>query len=326
MPAYHRFDVPALIEEPEYTTEIISHPSFRATREAMPYVFVANESKEQWLTQRMNVVTGTDVAKLCTGGPIIKERLAQEKRTPSAPLPETKALRWGHEREPFIIESINKHFNVELLPNTMLTISKEHALYACTPDAVSKDFVSAIAECKTHNGEIEAIPPLHEFQIRWNMFVTGAKVGYYAVEEHVDYVPTALKVFVVEHDEAMIDYMTEEAEEFIDKYWQPEAQRHDTFNPELDALIEQYRELAERKKQLESEEKKLKDRVRTILGPFEETAYMSNAGSISAAYSKPRLTMDTKRMLEEVPEIVEMYGKYTESKLPTLRITPAKEN
>lgn len=316
--------VPDLVESPEHTTDIITHPSYAELRKNLPYTFVENNSQEQWLQQRSTAVTGTDVAKICVGGPIAKERLAKEKRSPSSPIPSTRAMEWGHEREPKIIAAINEHMGTDLLPNTMLTLSKENTLYGCTPDAVSQDFTSAIAECKTHNGVITSIPEAHEFQIRWNMFVTGAKVGYYAVEEHVDYVPTELKIFVVAHDDAMIDYMLSEVDEFIENYWRVGQEQTDGANPELDELIDQYRDLADRKKALEQEEKELKDRVRTILGPFNETSYLSEAGAVSASYPKPRLTMDTARMMQEVPEIVQEYGKYTESKLPTLRITPAK--
>ena len=288
---------------------------------AQRYTFIRSSSEQEWLEARTRMLTATDMARMMSGGPVVMERVADEKRTPPAPLHPTKALTFGHEREPVMLAQVNKNYGINLIHNTDVGHLVSDPRMGGTPDAISED-MSYIGECKTFSGIRTEVPKEHYFQCMWNMFIFGAEKCYYIVEEHVDFVPTDPqnpKVWIIERDDAVIADMVAKAEEFFDNY---EVEK--TSDADLDAIIEEYRQVLADEKAVKKRKSDLQEKVRNIKGAFTEFGYTSDAGSISAAFAAPRLTMDTKRLMAEKPEIVEEYGKYSTSKMPSLRITPKK--
>lgn len=287
------------------------------------YEFIRSSSEQEWLEARQRMITATDAARLCAGGPVIMERIKEEKKRPPEPLFPTKALEFGHEREPHIIDYINatlgKDKGFKLEHNIDVGFLKADPRKGGTPDAIDEKN-KIVGECKTFSGTRTEVPKDHFYQCMWNIYIFNADYCVYAVEEHVDFVPQQTKLWVIERDEDVIADMVAKVEEFFEAF-PVEA----SVDEELDSIIEAYAAVLEEEKSIKERKAALQDRVRTLKGALTVFGYVSDHGSISASFHSPRFTLDTKAIQAEHPEIAEKYGKYSERKLPTLKISPVKK-
>lgn len=273
-----------------------------------------------WLVKRQSLVTATDMSRLMTGGPIIMERIAEEKRNPPQPLKPTRTLDWGHEREPFIVSRMNEMTGYSMKHNTELCVRIDEEKFGGTPDAIS--FVEpVVGECKTYSGERFAITDEHFYQCGWNIYVTNSELCCYGWEEHDDFVPRGdVQMQIINKDQSLIDAMIMKAYDFLD-YLNTSSQ---TASEELDRLILEHDKFNDMEKKAKAEKERVKNLIRSLKGAYNEYGYVSDVGSISSSYPKPRAKINEAKLRKDLPDVYDKYVTITEQMKPTLTISRKK--
>ena len=278
----------------------------------------------EWQQARRECVTATDVAKLANGGASVWAQLRSEKLRGSK-FTGNKYTLHGQAREPVIADRVKgdgwEH-------NQHLMLWEHDQRFAATPDLIH-DAWEMVGDIKTAKRDAkfppeEYTPPQKYIdQVLWQMLVTDAQAGLiitecYAEIDGVMWPEPDLRKFKVEWDNDRIRYLKETATKFLEKT--------DSY---LDLLLADYAtELANYqavKEQKDEVYDRIKKHAKTQGAPFK---YVSEVGSVSYVKSKPMEKFDWKKMWAEHPELHDLMDSYksTVEKLPTLRVTPAKED
>lgn len=273
---------------------------------------------EQWHQARRECVTATDVARLAGGGAVVWAQLRQEKQQG----PKFRGNRYtqhGQEREPVIAE---RYTGDGWVHNTHLFHSPAGDVYAATPDLIN-EAGEAVADIKTAKRKDDWEQPQRYIdQVLWQMFVTGAEVGYiftefYTEENGIMWPEPDIHEHRVERDDDRIEFL----KNLADKFWE-QTQSH------LDLLIADYVTESANYRVAKKQKDKVYDRIKKEAkaqgAPFK---YVSEVGSVSYVKAKPTEEFDWKKMWAEHPELHDLMDGYksTVEKEPTLRVTPAKE-
>lgn len=187
---------------------------------------------ENWLAERRNGLTATEVKHLYMGGSI--DELALLKLMPvKSSFTSSKYLTWGKEREPLIADEVSKAYPY-LAHESRVFRSASNDRYLASPDMIGVDEVERIALAEIKTSKYDLTPGSDHFdktgymyQMQWQMFVLDAAWCVFAWERHhddwvtcSDGIQRPQTISPVEHevimrDDALIDQLVQTAEKFF---------------------------------------------------------------------------------------------------------------
>jgi putative phage-type endonuclease len=196
----------------------------------------------------------------------------------------------------------------------------------------------AVVECKlvTNNffkskEEFIKTNPHYYMQTQWYMYITGFRKAYFATVQfqfggHIEWYP-------VDYNEVLVEKMIFQAEKFWNNHIKlgikpnpsnpDELNRFIEFNTDEDYAIatedifESYNQLVEtreRLKNLETTKKFLEDKIKMAI--YDKNGLMSpdNSKTLATYKVQTRVTIDSKRIKSEEPDLYEKYSKESQSR------------
>lgn len=310
------------------------------------YVEIQTNTESEWLSWRQKSITATDIAKIRTGTDKVFKSLWKEKREPPKRF-SNRFTEHGKEREPHIAHELAESFP-GLRHNTNFVVKDDRPEFGATPDMLG-DGKFGIGEIKTRKithesdmwetwDDVLSNPTGKKYacQLAWQMFVTGADHGVFAVEHWSDEDGWAdlrpLRVFDVERDEALIAELRDVAERFL-AYEPPELVQGDQSDFEAMALASALAEMESTIAGLRAELRQYeKDRAvlqADLLEAVGDTPRSVDYGGLVVEVSPGRRTTSFDRKAWEAdnaddPALLEKY-KVTKDGAPSVKVLE-KEN
>lgn len=263
-----------------------------------------SSNREEWLEQRKQFLTATDIAKIITGGPAAWDEVKKSKQEGSKSIPVTEAMRFGNEREKHIAEFVQVFADPTglLKPNNQLWVSDDNPQLAATPDMVGIDtdgVCEVIGELKTTKHDWAETPRNYWVQVQTQLYVTRAKYCVFAWEVHVDYSPVKKDWVIIYPDPeffATIDAV-------VTRFFAPEEEQS-----EWDLLLLEY---AEAKRGLDEAETRLEKVKAEMVAASrdEDQLFKSDLGSIAYKHGTVN-RLQEKKLLEAHPELMAEFSKF----------------
>lgn len=188
---------------------------------------------ENWLAERRNGLTATEVKHLYMGGSIDELALLKLMPVKSSFVP-NKYLTWGKEREPLIADEVSKAYPC-LAHESRVFRSASNDRYLASPDMIGVDEVERIALAEIKTSKYDLTPGSDHFdktgymyQMQWQMYVLDASWCVFAWERHHDdwlkcdggvrrpQTIDPVQSEVIMRDDALIDQLVQTAEKFFD--------------------------------------------------------------------------------------------------------------
>lgn len=285
----------------------------------MTFTILKSDSREEWLEQRTQFLTATDIATLYNGGPKAWENTAQSKQE----IPDdfdNQYLRWGREREESIANYVRTFVDSSLEPNDQLFVSTKHPKIAATPDMVSRDAVGDVfsAEIKTTKTDLTKIPLKYLIQMEVQMLVLGTDRCVFVWEQHEDFTPMQPKHQIYESDPVK----REKILEIVDRFY-GEGEKSDSEDA-LEELLKRHAEIVHRENLLKAEKEQIRLDMLKITGE-KDFQFSSPRGKITYFSTSPQTTFDAKKFKEDHPDLHSQYLKQGAPGARSLRITLPKE-
>lgn len=296
----------------------------------MSFRIVESATREEWLENRRQCLTGTDIAALMTGGAAAWEKVRASKLGPvDTESFDNKYMAWGREREPAICETVSVWGDTRLKPNDQFIINDELG-FGCTPDMLGDleptedgGLITDVA------GEIKTskypMPVLHRdrqyfgyrVQTQVELMVTGADMLVLAWEQHDDNWPRP-QTFDVEFQTVYPD------EELQARILETVARFKAGGQPSVDMrdLVKQLGTVTRELEVLKARETALKDAIKAELKEGDRLTVDGVGITYSAASSRSRF--DSKAFGKAHPELLDEFTTTTKVQ-PMLRITWPKE-
>lgn len=292
----------------------------------------AKQFPKKWEEIRKQGIGGSDIACIMGYNDYKSPYTLWTEKTGLVEPPDLKGneyVEWGTKLEPLVASSFTEKTGKKVRKCGTLADEEYSFLHANVDRLVVGE--NAGLECKTANAfkvedwEGEEVPDAYYCQCQWYMMVTGAELWYIACligGNHFEWKP-------IPRDEAFIKEMRETAILF----WQENVQKNippavdgsdsttETLNKMFDepkedtvmlpsvagSLIQRLDELATTKKLLESEISMAQNKLKELLGNSE--CGMFNDRKVSWKMTAPRVTIDTKLLKAELPDIYQKYAK-----------------
>lgn len=291
------------------------------SKKAAAYTALHHDSEAEWLEQRREVVTATDVARLAQG-PSAARTIRREKDGEET-FSGNRFTEWGNHREPWIGAWAGLFLGGSLIPNNELLISTKDARWAATPDMISADG-STLAEIKvSKNAWTKGEAPLRYLdQVQWQLMVTGAEKCFLICEpyEIIDgrFVPDQPFAEEITPDTERQDELVALAEKFLDG----EETVDESVAEEMGGLVTRDVELSRRIKELGEEQKALRESISQLVGD-EPVSIDLEFATVTRTRPSTTRRFDQTRFKKDHPDMVDEYTATTE-RAGTLRIVEAK--
>lgn len=268
-------------------------------------------SRDDWLAQRRDYVTATDVARLYTSA--AEWRKVRAEKDGTAPeLRQSPEMMWGNDREAALIRYAQT-IDPTIVANDQIAVHPDGP-WAATPDGIGDN---TICECKT--GSAAGLAKAHRkymAQVQWQLWVTGADGCLYVTEERdwddMGFTPGARDHVWIDRDEDQILELLDVAERFLSG---------DDVS-ELDVLIATVVDIQAEAEKTAARLEEAKDALRAHVGDRDFT-HDGPFGRMSLTMPKPRVTFDAKRLQSELPDVASEFTKVSEPAKRTLRVTEA---
>jgi hypothetical protein len=202
------------------------------------------QQTEQWYLDRAGRITASRFSDVLafskTNGAPLKARedymaeLVCERLTGQViALPETFAMKWGNDNEPFARSAFEVHTGL-MVQEVDFVVAKEWAFTGCSPDGLIDDDGGLEIKCPVNSVHhlkcfISGMPVEHTAQVQGSMFITDRQ--WWAFCSYDPRMPEHLRLYqtVVKRDDAFIDNLAakigslhREVNEFIAKLPKPE--------------------------------------------------------------------------------------------------------
>ena len=308
-------------------------------RPALRLVSTKDLSRDEWLKVRKKGIGSSDAATAIGMNPYQSQlELWMVKTGRDAGLPKPNSddpkspVYWGHVLEPIVAEQYSQQTGRKVRRvNAVLQHSDpdKHWMLANLDYSVAADDEVQILECKTA-GEFgsrlwkEGVPDYIQCQVQHQLAVTGKQ----AADVCVLLCGQELKIYRVERNEELIDALTALEREFwtfVETDTPPPADGTDSADRALRHLypvdqgetldFSQSKDLAgafdellairSEMDTLKSTESHLKQRIQSQMGEASKATFPS--GSVSWKRSKDSVGLNTKKLLQEQPELLERY-------------------
>lgn len=241
------------------------------------------------------------------------------------------ATEWGKKLEPVIISHFEQVNSVKVEDNNIKYISKDYDFIGCHPDGIyTKNGELILIEVKTVSSDAykfwgNSIPMEYYCQIQHNLFVTGikkAKFVYFVLDSR----------YYNEIDVNYDDEYVKEQNNYIVKWWNEYIIGNNTpiktvtdyekENPDIriveadEETISKHLELINLKsqiKELEKQKEAIEEYLKLKIG--DSTDLMNGINTIATWRPSVKVSVDTKKLKEELPETFLKYAKETTSRV-----------
>lgn len=293
----------------------------------MTFTILKSNSREEWLEQRQNFLTATDIVKLYNGQPETWENIRQSKINPPEEFysPYTE---WGKEREPEIVRYSKVFIDSSLQPNDQLYVSTKYPRIAATPDMVSTDAVGDVfsGEIKTSKTDLSIIPLKYEIQMEVQMLVLGTTDCAFVWEQYEEVLVDGERKFIPKtpnHQMYKSDPVKRQRIIEIANRFYGEGEKSDSEDA-LEELLKRHAEIVHRENLLKAEKEQIRLEMLKITGD-QDFQFSSPIGKITYFSTAPRTTFDAKKFAEDHPDLHSQYLKQGAPGARSLRITLPKE-
>lgn len=213
----------------------------------------SDQDRPAWLAERHGGITATQVRdlhlrKLGRSAFTDRQELIDQKlgRAAEEDISHVAVVAWGNEREPVIAARLERE--ELLLPETRVFRHPDNPRYLASPDGLGVDIDGGlvVSEIKTAAYDL---PPGSEkfdekgylFQVQWVMFVTGASLCRFVVEERIreadgSFWPGPEHRYWIRRDDALIADLVETADEFLAELDRQREEGAPVADPGIDAL------------------------------------------------------------------------------------------
>lgn len=217
------------------------------------YAGASDQDRAAWLAERHGGITATQVRdlymrKLGRSAYTDQQELIDQKlgRAAEEDISHVPVVGWGNEREPVIAARLERE--ELLLPETRVFRHPDNARYLASPDGLGVDLDGGllVSEIKTAAYDL---PPGSErfdakgylFQVQWVMFVTGASLCRFVVEERIreadgSFSPGPEHRYWIRRDDAVIAELVATAEDFLAELDRQREEGAPVADPGIDAL------------------------------------------------------------------------------------------
>ncbi|MDF1822265.1 MAG: YqaJ viral recombinase family protein [Alcanivoracaceae bacterium] len=309
-------------------------------RAALRLVSTRDMSREDWLQVRRQGIGSSDAATAVGLNPYqspLELWMVKTGRDQDLPKPDpedmSSPLYWGHVLEPVVAEHYARKTGnkVRRLNSVLQHPDPDKAWMLANLDytVVGNDSVQ-ILECKTA-GEFGArlwrdgVPEYIQCQVQHQLAVTGKQ----AADVCVLLCGQDLQVFRIERDEEVIERLIALERAFWDHVetdTPPEADGSDSAGRALQALyprdtgtvldlsgdnslcgdFDELLDIRERLSRLQTRESTLKQRIQQCMGDASKAVFPS--GEVSWKRSQDSTVLDSKRLLQDQPDLLSQYG------------------
>lgn len=254
----------------------------------------------------------------------------EEKRHNIRTFEGNQATEWGKKLEPVIIAHFEQVNNVKVFDNNERYISNEYDFLGCHPDGICTiNNENVLIEVKTVSTDAykfwgNSLPMEYYCQVQHNLFVLGlkkAKFIYLVLDSR----------FYSEIDVNFDAEYVEEQNSYLIKWWNEyivgdntpikTVTDYEKENPDVktveadDETAKKHTELIELKakiKELETQKEAIEDFLKLKIGDATDLMYGLN--TIATWRPQTKVTVDTKKLKEELPETFLKYAKETTSR------------
>lgn len=271
----------------------------------MSFTRLPHADEAEWLAQRREHVTATEIARLAAS-PAEWARVRAEKAKGSS-FTGNRVTRWGHERELEIGGYIHQFVDSRLVSNDDLLVLDGTKISA-TPDMLQanlSDGCEVIGEIKTSGVQLipDLIPQKYLDQVQVQLMVTGAEACVFACEvREVDgegFVPGELKTAVILPDLSRQAELKAIAERFLAGE-DPMA----TDSAELESLAIEALDLQMQISEMSEQLTDVKSRIRDSVG---EGSFDCGVAKVTITADTKSTRLDTKALQKDHPEITAHY-------------------
>lgn len=266
--------------------------------------------RHEWLEQRREYVTATDVARLYTSA-AEWSKVRAEKNGTGTELRVSPEMQWGIDREPALV-AFARSVDRTVVANDRVHVSDEGP-WAATPDGVGDRMV---VECKTGSAAgLARARRRYMAQVQWQMWVCEADFCLFVTEVRGTdgdglFAPGRRDYEWVDRDDDLIAELLDVAERFL---------AGDDVT-EIDVLIDQVVQVRAEEEKARARRVEAEDALRELIGDRDFT-HEGPFGRVSLTLPKPRESLDVKRLRAERPDVASEYTTVTDAFKRTLRVT-----
>lgn len=268
-------------------------------------------SRDDWLAQRRDYITATDVAYLYTS-PAKWAEIRAEKNGDVSDRRSSPEMQWGIDREAALVRYAQT-VDSSIEPNDRVCVHPDGP-WAATPDGIGNDTV-----CEVKTGSVSGLSAArrrHECQMQWQMWVTGASGCLYVTEERLTdemgFTPGERAHEWVDRDKDLILELVDVAERFLSG---------DDVT-ELDVLIATVVDIKAERDKVADRLTEAEEALRAHIGD-RDFAHDGPFGRVSLTLPKPRVSLDQKRLQAEQPDVYSEFTRTSEPGKRTLRVSEA---
>lgn len=266
-------------------------------------------SRDDWLAQRRDYITATDVAYLYTS-PAAWSRIRAEKDGTAPDRGTSSEMQWGNNREAALI-AYAQTIDPTIEPNSQVAVHPDGP-WSATPDGIGDNVV-----CEVKTGSVSGLSSArrrHQAQMQWQMWVTGTEGCLYVTEvrdwDDMGFAPGERSHEWVDRDEDMIVELVDVAERFLSGDGVTEL------DVLIAAVVDVQSEVDKAAARLDEAKQALRDHVGdrdfSHEGPF---------GRVSLTLPKPRVALDAKRLQAERPDVFSEFTKTSAPAKRTMRVS-----
>lgn len=287
-------------------------------------------TREQWLQARRSGIGGSDAGAICGLNPYRSPIDVWMDKMGKAPeKPDNEAMRVGRDLEQYVADRFVEKTGLKVRRDNHIIVSQEYSFMLANVDRriVGEN---ALLECKTvspYNAFLwkeGKCPEYYEVQCHHYMAVTGAeKVYLAALIMGMDFV-----VVEIPRDEEVIRYLRNIEQDFWNSYIEtgempapdgseaasrairelfPTSDQQTVDLSFMQPQIERIDQITALEDELKKEKESLKQQIQMEMKDA-DTAFVGER-KITWKTSKPRVTVDSKRLKEEMPVIYEAFTK-----------------
>lgn len=295
--------------------------------DTLSYTILENEGYEDWLEQRRNYVTATELSKLIRSPGFADDLRAFKLGIANPPnLRHLPAVQHGVEREPDIAAWVQEQFPT-LVPNHSLCVSDGEQI-AATPDAISTEDLM-VGEFKTVRADVLTEHMLHDSwptptyydQIQVQLAVTGYDKCVFAWEPYRVAESGQLIAMEDQRDYKIIESDPERQRELIRCARVFLGLEEPTVPDEVHMLVAEWRDIAKFEREevapRMTRKREIQDALKELAG---ERGKSFDLGDVRVTVSKASTTssLDSKRLKADHPDLA---AEYVTKKQGAQRVT-----
>lgn len=303
----------------------------------------SDKDREQWLEERRNGITATEVRDLTVKGDSFRRELLAIKRGESvSAFVGNQYTDWGNKREPQIAEWVKLRYSL-VNPESRVFHHATESRFLASPDGIGvvefsthgDDFVAEliVTEIKTSKHDISPgtdnyLRSGYFFQMQWSMFVTGAQRCLYVWEQHDNNWPEPAPLEMepnsawIARDEEVIHELVKTAEAFLAQLESGVADEADDYRE----LLTEWAAADRKEKAAKARKVELSEKIRALIGDRPKFSLaVAGLPSIQFFEQKAAARFDTTAFKAAHPALAAEFTVASGGSTQILKIIPAKE-